>query len=638
MHQSDFTATADTSNSIDAQQASRCMRGLEQTRARAHAMVIPTEPTSRQSGSASVVSCHQEVPVSPRPPTSQPGGTRCLLFCSLAALMCLASGCGADDATCYDLHNCHLDAGEAGIGGGGSGGSGGSDAQSGATGAGGTLDASDGSADREANVADISAEDTAPLCDNDASPYAAPCNMKGVFVSPLGNNQNSGSKDKPVATIEKALTADNPTRRIYVCAPGAGAGLASTDAGDASAEADFTAAMALVSPLPDLHIWGGFDCASWTQTRPTRIKTEPGKTPLTISGASGLIIEGFDFEAADGADLGQSSIAAFVQSSTNVTLRGVTLKAGKGHRGADGEAPSPNYSDAAHAGGDASGTSGGAACENTCVNKPSAVSSRGGRGGSVQAADSGADAGGPEPGEDGSPDLGATSDPDGKGGTVSPSCNAHTGASAPPASGGNGARTYGSLTSSGWTPDDGAPGETGLPGQGGGGGAAAKTPQPGGGGGGGGGGCGGCGGTGGPAGKGGGSSIALVSLSSTITLEACTLSAAEAGAGGNGALGQDGQVGGLGGDRAGGACSGGNGGNGGAGGLGGGGAGGLSVGIAYKGSRPSLVSTTPSVSATPAPGGGSGSASDAGTQGDAGSDTKGIDGLSLPELLIDSTD
>ncbi len=555
----------------------------------------------------------------------------------LTAVLSANASCVFDDPTCYDLVKlCPGDEipAEASPASGGSTGAGGTDG--GTTGEAGGAIASDGSAEGDANVADVSAEDTAPPCDNDASPYLAPCNMKGVFVSPLGNNQNSGSKDKPVATIEKALTADNPTRRIYVCAPGAGAGLASTDAGDASAEADFTAAMALVSPLPDLHIWGGFDCASWTQTRPTRIKTEPGKTPLTISGASGLIIEGFDFEAADGADLGQSSIAAFVQSSTNVTLRGVTLKAGKGHRGADGEAPSPNYSDAAHAGGDASGTSGGAACENTCVNKPSAVSSRGGRGGSVQAADSGADAGGPEPGEDGSPDLGATSDPDGKGGTVSPSCNAHTGASASPASGGNGARTYGSLTSSGWTPADGAPGETGLPGQGGGGGAAAKTPQPGGGGGG--GGCGGCGGTGGPAGKGGGSSIALVSLSSTITLEACTLSAAEAGAGGNGAAGQEGQPGGSGGLQRPDGCPGGKGGNGGTGGLGGGGAGGLSVGIAYKGSRPSLVSTTPSVSATPAPGGGSGSASDAGTQGDAGSDTKGVDGVSLPELLIDSTD
>ncbi len=272
-----------------------------------------------------------------------------------------------------------------------------------------------------------------------------------------------------------------------------------------------------------------------------------------------------------------------MQASTDVTLRNVTLKAGKGHRGADGDVPSPNYSGDAHAGGDANGTSGGNACENTCANKPSAVSSRGGKGGSVIAADSGADAGGPEPGEDGTPDLGATDGVDGKGGTVGPNCNAHTGASAPPANGGTGARVYGILTTSGWTPADGNAGETGKPGQGGGGGAAAKTPSPGGGGG---GGCGGCGGTGGTAGKGGGSSFALLSLTSTITLEACTLSAAEAGAGGNGAAGQDGQLGGMAGSTGLADCSGGNGGDGGAGGIGGGGAGGLSVGVAYKGCAP----------------------------------------------------
>ncbi len=559
-------------------------------------------------------------------------------LCLPLVLVATTAACVVDDPTCDELGlRCPGDPiPDAGIEGSpGTGGAAGSDAQGGATGAGGTTDASDSSAERDVNLADVSAEDTAPFCDNDASPYAAPCNMNGVFVSPLGSNANTGAKDKPVATIEKALTVDNPTRRIYVCAPAADAGLASTDAGDAGAAADFTASMVLVAPPANLRIWGGFDCTSWTQSRPTRIKTEPGKTPLAISGASGLTIEGFDFEASDGEAAGHSSIAAFVQASTDVTLRKVTLKAGKGHRGADGEAPSPNYSGDARAGGDANGTSGGNACENTCANRPSAVSSRGGKGGSVIAADSGADAGGPEPGEDGTPDLGATDGVDGKGGTVGPNCNAHTGASALPASGGTGARIYGTLTTTGWTPADGNPGETGKPGQGGGGGAAAKTPQPGGGGG---GGCGGCGGTGGPAGKGGGSSIALLSLTSTITLDACTLSAAEAGAGGNGAVGQEGQVGGSGGLQKPSGCPGGSGGNGGAGGLGGGGAGGLSVGIAYKGSRPSLVSSTSSVFATSARGGGSGLASDAGTQADAGPDTKGIDGVSLLELSIDSTD
>ncbi len=480
-----------------------------------------------------------------RAPTPAPGGTLCLLFCSLSLLAGVFAGCSAEDdcektSSCPSGHDARTEGSP------GAGGAAGSDAQGG------------GYREPEARAEHATAtrkgrkprrrraEDTAPFCDNDASPYAAPCNMNGVFVSPLGSNANTGAKDKPVATIEKALTVDNPTRRIYVCAPAADAGLASDRCWRCrccSGLHRFDGPRSAAAEPPHL---GRLRLHELDLCRPTRVKTEAGKTPLAISGASGLTIEGFDFEASDGEAAGHSSIAAFVQASTDVTLRKVTLKAGKGHRGADGESPSPNYSGDAHAGGDANGTSGGNACENTCANRPSAVSSRGGKGGSVIAADSGADAGGPEPGEDGTPAFGATSDPDGKGGTEGRSCGAggtgHDGASAPPANGGTGARIYGTLTTSGWMPADGNAGETGKPGQGGGGGAAAKTPSPGGGGG---GGCGGCGGTGGTAGKGGGSSFALLSLTSTITLEACTLSAAEAGAGGNGAAGQDGQVGGL---------------------------------------------------------------------------------------------
>ncbi len=206
-----------------------------------------------------------------RAPTPTPGGTLCLLFCSLSLLAGIFAGCSAED-DCEKTSSCPSGHDATAEGSPGTGGAAGADAQGGGCGDSGTAGDARDATTEDANTADVVAEDTAPLCHNDASPYAAPCNMNGVFVSPLGSNANTGAKDKPVATIEKALTVDNPTRRIYVCAPAADAGLASTDAGDAGAAADFTASMVLVAPLPNLHIWGGFDCTSWTQSRPTRIK------------------------------------------------------------------------------------------------------------------------------------------------------------------------------------------------------------------------------------------------------------------------------------------------------------------------------------------------------------------------------
>lgn len=560
-------------------------------------------------------------------------------------VLCLAAlsngaACAMIDRTCDLMHTCPEEITDAGDDGSDGAGGTGNDAQAEATGAGGArIDASDGATDLDSSQGDALAEDSAPACNPDASPYAEPCSMTaGIFVSPLlGSNDNPGTQARPVATIAKALTLTNASKRVYVCSLAPDAARPGVDASDAGGPVDSAEAVKLAS-LPDgFHLWGGFDCSTWQHvSRPTRVKTEPGAIPLTIANTSTLTIEDFEFEASDGAAAagGQSSIAAFVRNSTAVTLRGVSLRAGKGQAGAKGAGPAPNYSGNAPKGNGAQDTAGGAAClNNTCADWST---SAGGRGGSVLASDGGADAGGPEPGEDGTPKLGA-----GRGGESGVECSSggsgRNGAPAPTAQDGEGARSYGSLSSTGWTPTDGNPGEMGGPGQGGGGGAAAITPDPGGGGG---GGCGGCGGTGGLAGKGAGSSIALLSLDAVITLDECVLSAQEAGAGGDGSGGQEGQKGGNGGRQAeNGGCPGGVGGNGGNGGAGGGGAGGLSVGIAFKGPQPTRTSATsePTVFGTCAPGGNSSSTSDGGADSGA-SEAKGLDGVSRPELdLNDST-
>lgn len=78
-----------------------------------------------------------------------------------------------------------------------------------------------------------------------------------------------------------------------------------------------------------------------------------------------------------------------------------------------------------------------------------------------------------------------------------------------------------------------------------------------------------------------------------MTVTASELKTKEAGPGGGGAIGQTGQPDfGVGGNRAGAACNGGNGGIGGDGAAGGGGAGGVSIGVLYKGTKPTIDAAT----------------------------------------------
>jgi hypothetical protein len=314
-----------------------------------------------------------------------------------------------------------------------------------------------------------------------------------------------------------------------------------------------------------------------------------------------VVVEDVEFEAGDGVDAGESSIAAFVSGSSDVTLRRVTLTAGNGADGGDGvlvpftedDFPEP----ASLNGNPAVDTTGGAANSCTC---PGGAASTGAKGGDGDPA---------EAGEDGLPNHGSTGGEGGTPGSCVPDGGGRDGANAPAPAAVSGAQTLGTLTSLGWSPNDGNDGATGLPGQGGGGGAGSAA------GGGGGGGCGGCGGAGGGGGKGGGASIALVVVDSVVIVEESVLVAGDAADGGDGAEGQaeqqDDDLGmatrGLGGGTlAPGACTGGAGGIGSAGGTGGGGGGGVSAGIVWTGVAEPITDVATTITIGDAGGGGEG--------------------------------
>ncbi|WP_394827594.1 DUF1565 domain-containing protein [Pendulispora albinea] len=389
----------------------------------------------------------------------------------------------------------------------------------------------------------------------------------GIFVSPLGDDANPGTKAQPVRTLGKAIQLANDKPRIYIC------------------EGEYNEAVTLDKAV---SIFGGFTCGTWSFGKgATKLRAAPPAIPLKIDGIrtipGGTTIADLDIEAASAAHAttvaSGSSIAVFVTASGQVLFRRVRMTAGTGRRGVT-LPTGKNYGDNAmdHPAGDApSGVSGGRGGRVECTDKRS---SEGGRGGSA--------AGGDTSGTRGSSAPNPITEPGrtGEGGTGGAACTAGLpGANGERGSIAWGAKTLGKLEPSGWTPASGEKGSNGLPGQGGGGGGATAGSTLGGSGG----GAGGCGGAGGPGGDGGGSSFALLVYQSPVTLESCSLLAADGGDGARGADGEAAQPGATRGPVSLGTtgCQGGDGGNGASGGGGGGGAGGLSVGIAYVGPKPS---------------------------------------------------
>jgi hypothetical protein len=418
-------------------------------------------------------------------------------------------------------------------------------------------------------------------CDSSKTPHQDPCvisSLYGVFVSPGGDDGQPGTPAQPVKTFHHAIdVASKKGLRVYVCA------------------GSFAEHVLLTATLGDgLSFYGGIDCPSATYGPQNKAVVAP-TTGLALDleglvvGASFEDIE-FDGPDADPNSSGGSSIAAFVQTSTNVTLNRVTLSAGNAADGAGGVSggstgdPS-NLLPATMLTGGAALDASGAASQN-CVCPDGTTSSTGGQG----SASTGFLDGGHPPGA-GLPSYGGDAGA-GDPGTDGLSCGmggtAQNGADAPPAASRAPGTSWGTLSLAGWAPTSGTPGSNGLPGQGGGGGGNGTLGT----GAGGGGACGGCGGAGGKQGLGGGSSIALLSFKSGVALAECILTAHNAGSGGAGGNGESGQAGGSAGMPFGlgatAGCAGGAGGTGSGGNGGQGGAGGLSLGIGYSGTPPTF--------------------------------------------------
>ena len=387
---------------------------------------------------------------------------------------------------------------------------------------------------------------TDPCIDKPTDPACLDEN-KTLFVSaPNGVDASAtGTQAKPFKTIGAALGKITAAkRRIYIC------------------DGTYAEDIKLDATHSGVSLFGGIDC-SWKAAPASKPVIGASANPFKIDGTTGLAIADIAIEAKDATK--GSSIAVFVNGG-DATFSRARLVAGMGFKGDDAVLVPFTYPDvAALKGKDASGNSGGVATPYTC---PGGAITTGGKGGDVGGS-----------GASGTP---GTANP----GTLSNCTSDVTGHAGTQPAASSGATTLGLLADTGWAPQAGTPGPNGTPGQGGGGGYGN-------GGAGGGGGAGGCGGAGGPGGKGGGASIALAANTARVTLTASELKAKDAGPGGGGGIGQTGQPDfGTGGNRSGAACNGGNGGIGGDGAPGGGGAGGVSIGVLYKGTKPTIDPTT----------------------------------------------
>jgi len=402
----------------------------------------------------------------------------------------------------------------------------------------------------------------------------------GVFVDATsGSDTNTGSKANPFKTIGKAIVAAGAKPRIYLCD--------GTYAEDVS-----------ITNANAVSIYGGLSCGTWGYDA-SQPAVGNGALALHVDGVTKpVVFSDLTFKPANGVNPGDSSVAAFVNASMQVTLRRVKLRPGTGQAG-KATVTGSNWSTVAQTDTSIAGTSatnGTGGANHACTLCVDSVNSTGGGGGSGALATASG-------GNNGMPNLSGTAPTDGKGGAAG--CVAgDNGPNASPANAAPGATEVGKLTSSGWFPAGGGNGPNGGPGQGGGGGGGTQGLNPGGGAG---GGCGGCGGAGGNAGTGGGASIGLVSIASNVVFASCDILTVAAGNGGNGSAGQDGQLGGYAGSAVSPGCAGGVGGQGGQGGAGGGGAGGISVGAVFTGTPPTMDQSTnivvPSAPATKGTGG-----------------------------------
>lgn len=412
----------------------------------------------------------------------------------------------------------------------------------------------------------------------------------GVYVSPSGNDSDSGTKKNPFKTINAAIAgAYNAKKtRVYACAK------------------DFDGQVAIGTDIAVIELYGGFDCDNdWAKSMlPTTINGP--EIGVLVNTPGSVLIEDFSIISKNNGAPGGSSIALMVSQATLTYNRGTLIA----DNGVDGTSPDPLAADFDLNGID--GVDGDSLCTGGSshaggASKTKDCSMTGGESKSGKGGDGGA-FNGSTPADGGNGENGAptTAMNFGKGEGTMTCANGKPGAPGIKGKTGLAGNALGGLTISGYQGTPGGDGEKGFPGQGGGGGGGTKgvsgvtacgsssaksfVGTAGGSGT-----TGGCGGRGGKGGGAGGSSIALASLNATqVTLTDVLFSIGKGGNGGNGAAGQnggapgfkvgkgglpDGIFGKLG-------CDGGLGGAGGNGGGGGGGRGGHALGIAFTGTKP----------------------------------------------------
>ncbi len=431
----------------------------------------------------------------------------------------------------------------------------------------------------------------------------------GVFVSPSGLDSNAGTRAAPKRTLSAGVgaLATLGKRDLYVAA------------------GTYDEPLELLG-LSGVNVAGLYDPSTWRRLSTNTTTVRTGNPALKVDAANNVLVQGFRFEAGDGAGASATSYGGWVTESQGVKLESLALVAGRGADGApgsDGMVGTP-------------GSPGGNGREG-CV-----YETRGGFGSNEQTAcvaffaliqdtycpsnpvppggGGGASACGFPGGAGGTPshfDFDIMPVPSGGAGSPAPNGTGSGGSGVPPgvtpgmgssyygvdgqmgAAGTNGAAaSAGMFGSGGYTPGNGGNGTAGSAGRGGGGGGGgaggrsvifaspiANCEAYGSGGGGGGGG--GCGGTLGQGGRGAGASIGLFLFNATVTATGLNVRSGNGGNGGRGGTGGTGGNGGAGGTSLregdqgeatiGG--GGGRGGNGGQGGHGGGGAGGSVYGL-----------------------------------------------------------
>jgi hypothetical protein len=448
----------------------------------------------------------------------------------------------------------------------------------------------------------------------------------GVFVSStMGSDATGcGTRAAPCKTISNGITvAHAMSKRTYVCDDGT-----------------YAEQINLTTAVDGAAVYGGFSCTGGTWAydatkKPLVMLSAPTGAASCASCAliatgltTGAKFEDMAFQAPDGVNPGDSSIAIFANNSTGtLTFLRSNITAGNGVGWTTAAGTGSNYTGMTAQSGGAPTTLGGPKGSATCAD---GTASAGGNGGDGNVVSENAGYGGWSPtstsmaGYDG---LG------GHGGTTTcaqgdPGSNGAGGAA------GSASTNSGTLDASGWHAVVGNAGTNGNPGQGsgGGGGKTSTVPPIGGGGG----GAGGCGGGSGAGGASGGSSIAVLSLSSSISLGMCTLTTGIGGSGQAGGAGESGQNGGGYANTMVNYCQGNYGGSGGGGGGGAGGAGGLSVGIVYQTTAPTMTSLN-FTAGMPGAGGGVGAAGPAGTNGNGNPGYPGAAGNAGPAGVAQQT-